>query len=90
MADDMKEANRIFADKLDKNYEAIAHSTFLEPKDLANLGRLWQVCKDLKAMYDRPRGTADSYRQRKEQLRKEFDRLVSYFDDASKPPKKKK
>jgi len=87
----VKRADTLFADNLEKNYQLIIDSKWLQPTDLANLRRLFEVCKEMKSMYEKPRGNVDQYRQRKDQLRKEFKRLVNEFDPiASSKGKKKK
>jgi V8-like Glu-specific endopeptidase len=90
MTEDVKRVNRMFADGLESNYLSISKSPFIVPTDMANLRRLFEVCKELRALYDKPHGTVQSYRQRKDQLRKEFEGLVGYFSRTAKPPKSKK
>jgi len=90
MADDVKRVNRMFADGLDTNFQSISKSPFIVPTDMVNLRRLWDVCKELRNLYDKPHGTVQSYRQRRDQLRKDFESLVAYFSRHDKPPKSKK
>ncbi|HLW67112.1 MAG TPA: serine protease [Gemmataceae bacterium] len=90
MADDVKRVNRMFAEGLEINYQSISKSPFIVATDMANLRRMMEVCKELRTLYDKPHGTVQSYRQRKDQLRKEFESLVGYFSRHDKPPKSKK
>jgi S1-C subfamily serine protease len=76
--------NRMFADSLEANVHLTLDEPNLYPEDKERIRNLWNVVREMKTMYDSPNGTVDAYRKKKDQLRQQFEKLLT-FEQPRKP-----
>ncbi|MFL5343003.1 MAG: S1C family serine protease [Gemmataceae bacterium] len=88
MAPKVNVMNRIFADNLEKNLNATLDEPFIQQQDRERIRQLWQVCREMKAAFDKPSGTVATYRQKKNQLKLQFEQLIGASLAPRKPSKK--
>lgn len=86
----IKQVNAAFADGLEKNVRLILEDKEIPMEFRSQIRFLWECCKEMKSYFDQPRGTLDSYRAKKEQLRKQYKELVGLTTKPAKPGKKSK
>lgn len=85
----IQQINRVFADDLEKNVKAVtAENNYLRAEDRDRIDKLWRCCTQMKTMFDRPSGTVNSYRARKDSLQRQYQTLTT-FERPNKPAKGK-
>ena len=84
----IKVMNALFADNLEKNLRSVVDDVHIVQEDRQNLYQLWLCCREMRTMFDQPRGTLDAYRNRKEQLKKQYQQLITAIVKPRKPKKK--
>jgi hypothetical protein len=84
----IKFTDRLYADALEKNVNLVIVDPYLRPEDRTRITELWKCCGEMKAMLDDPRGTLDSYRIKKDQLKRRYQKLTAITGPPQKPDKK--
>ncbi len=83
----IKQINAILADSLESNVRLVVDDQNMAPGARTIIGRLWATCQEMKSFFDRPRGTIDSYRRKKEELKRRYRDLVAIAVKPKKPGK---
>ncbi len=86
----IKQVNAVFSDALEKNLRLVLDDKHIVLEDRQRIRMLWECCREMKSFFDQPRGTIDSYRTKKEQLKKQYQELVGISTKPAKPGKKAK
>jgi Trypsin-like peptidase domain len=88
MAERIKQVNAVFSDALEQNLRLVVDDKNIDPEIRQRIGKMWECCREMKSYFDQPRGTIDSYRAKKTQLRRQFHELVDGKSKPAKPSKK--
>jgi S1-C subfamily serine protease len=81
----LKMVSKVLADALEKNVVAVIADPYIMELDRARISELWKCCHEMKTMIDQPRGTIESYRNRKEQLKRRYLELTGLIERVQKP-----
>lgn len=81
----IRKVNAVFADSLESNVQAVRNDRNLDVEGRVLIGKLWECCKEMKSFFDKPRGTIDSYRRKKEELKKRYQDLVAIATKPQRP-----
>ena len=87
MAGRIKQINAILADSLENNVQLVRSDANIAPEARMLIGRMWECCKEMKSFFDKPRGTTDSYRRKKDELKKRYQDIVVIATKPKKPGK---
>lgn len=75
LAPQIKKINAILADGMEARIKAITNDANLVESDRLRIQKLWDACREMKAHFEKPSGTLDSYRTRSVQIKKQFSQL---------------
>jgi hypothetical protein len=90
MAGRIKQINAILADSLASNVELVKTDANIAPEARMLIGRMWECCKEMKSFFDKPRGTTDTYRRKKDELKKQYQSIVAIATKPKRPAKTSK
>jgi hypothetical protein len=69
-------SDSVWADALEPNLKVVVADPLLDQRDRDRIRQMWEICGQMKKMFEAPAGTVASYQAKTAQLKRQFDRLI--------------